>query len=204
MVKYMKSIKDLFNLHTKITIYDLETHEKIYETHNMITGEGRSLIANSIFGNVTMNPEKFRIYFDNKDLITTFDTNISKIVNGGKIIFSNNDNCKSIGYFGTTEGGDLDLSTYNKYTRSNSIASSSSNEYPIKIDGIISNSDKNFIIYGIGLLYDTTPDTGSNKLIDQTELTADNTNYKMFSRAYIEPVYINPNRVYAVHYELYF
>ena len=40
-----------------IQIYDIESKEKIYETHNMIVGSGRSLISNAIFCNKTMLKE---------------------------------------------------------------------------------------------------------------------------------------------------
>ena len=166
-----------------ITIYDCDTHEKIFETHNMIVGTGRELIIKAIFGNSGLDSSKFKMFYDSNNRLTTdslkYDDLIKKDVEN-KIT--------SLAYF-NTDGklGTWTDESYSTFTNFNSPEiDTGNNKYYINIDGKVELSSA-FTVYGIGLIYN--PDTNTNIL---------------FSRAYIDPVYLRNGRTYLVNYKIYF
>lgn len=184
-----------------IQIYDIESKEKIYETHNMIVGSGRSLISNAIFCNKPIDPSKFIMFFDNYSGPTIFSMTMDFLKTNNIIkypIDNSGNEVTRLGHYReiASENGDVEYDFNTYYTYGNQTSdiqniSAVNNEYPVKIDGIIkydtADTNNNIIITGIGIEYKESEDSSI-----------------LFSRAYIDPVYMRPGRKYLVHYTLYF
>lgn len=60
-----------------VEIYDAETGELVYKTHNMIVKSGRSLILNAVFGGASLKKAKFSKFYESGSLdnsvLTTAD-----------------------------------------------------------------------------------------------------------------------------------
>lgn len=189
--------KDSFNIHSKINFYDFYTHELIYSTHNMIVGTGRSMILKAIFGGNSedaIDPTKFKIFFDDRDSVTTESFTINTILNNGAnhIFLSTDTNATSIGKYMQEDENTYKFVLNNSETEKNQCLTinTTNNEYYITINGIIEKSNSN-IIYGLGLIYGTGD-------------TVNSSSYTLFSRAYIDPVYLRKSRKYMVEYIMYF
>ena len=168
-----------------VTIYDCETHEKIFETHNMIVGTGRELIIKAIFGNSSLASSNFKMFYDSNNRLTTdslkYDDLIKKDVENKitSLAYFNID-----GKLGTWT--DESYSTFTEFSGPVTDTDNDNNKYYINIDGKVELSSA-FTVYGIGLIY--SPDENTNTL---------------FSRAYIDPVYLRNGRTYLVNYKIYF
>lgn len=167
-----------------VTIYDYDTHEKIFETHNMIVGTGRELIINAIFGNSSLDKSKFKMFYDSNNRLTTDSLKYNYLIKKDV-----EDKITSLAYFNT----DGKLGTWtepysdSEFTEfSGPVTDPDNNKYYINIDGKVELSSA-FTVYGIGLIY-----------------SKDANNNILFSRAYIDPVYLRNGRTYLVNYKIYF
>lgn len=169
-----------------VTIYDCKSHEKIFETHNMIVGTGRELIIKAIFGNSSLSSSNFKMFYDSNNRLTTDSLKYDNLIENdveGKIT--------SLAYFNIDGESDGKLGTWTEPSYSEFIdfsgPTTDNNKYYINIDGKVELSSA-FTVYGIGLIY-YNPNTKTNTL---------------FSRAYIDPVYLRNGRTYLVNYKIYF
>jgi len=174
-----------YSLTGLVKIYDAETNELVYETHNMIVESGRKLILKAIFNKSALDPAKFKKYYEtNNEALTTpnmaysnIQSNVSETM---AAIATTSGSTVTYNQTTVTTPGSATQTTYTDTVNENGICM----EMHFKIAKATNVMEP---VTAIGLLYNTS---GSN--------------YTLFSRAAIDPVFMRPDRVYICHYTLYF
>lgn len=179
----------------RVEIVEADTGKVVYTTHNIIVKEGRKLIINSIFNDITNNANTNILDIKNFRFFYQLGSNTTMRLTSADDTYSTYEKKYNINEPITNDGTSYYLYTINNNVKSKSVINTSATDPYITMDcEIISSAINNAStsidyekIVAIGLIYEK----------------ASNEKY-LFSRAVIDPVYMNPNKKYIVHYTMYF